>query len=99
MKVKFSDEEFYVIKDGSYSVEITPEGRIGNCRGIGYQGKTYLLIGHAVNLPTRHKDVSGSINNMILKGGDGSIVITHSRFVKKLPVCPKCYHILTEENE
>ncbi len=92
---KFSDEEFYTIHDGSFSVEITPTGEMGRCSGRSYTGKTYLLIGRGTNLATKQPELTPIRNNMILKGADGSIVITNSQFVRKLPVCPNCNHILT----
>lgn len=96
MEKKFSDEKFYKIFDGSFSIEITPKGEIGPSSGAGYEGKIYLLIGRGIGLATAGTHLTDIRNDMILKSGDGSVVITNHRFVKKLPVCPNCNHVLRD---
>ena len=78
----------YRIVDGSYSIEITPDGVPRAGAGTNYRSKTYKVLLHGSFPSTDY--YRENENTILVKGDDGSLVFTQLRFMRIIQTCPHC---------
>jgi len=84
--------ELYKVTDGSWTLEITPDGRLTDTYGAKLQRRNWYIVASGCDLPSYDE---GERNDTIIQSENGSrIAFIKRRFLQHINVCPKCGTVL-----